>query len=388
VPSLKSVAHLVLALAGSACAGCTGPRDDVVTWAHVRPLLETSCLECHAAEFATYQGARDNAHAMLAMVEAQLMPPGGIDRSGACNTFEGPRPLRDDEIALLRSWIDDGLIGPASADIDGPPDPPETIENGVTASLAIAAGDDETQRCFVVHVGARGFLTGVSLRAPRVVHHAMVFTVDDAATLPDANGEAWPCDGVPRASSGESASLAFAWTPGRNAVLFPEETGVALTSRVIVQVHEYGALAEGDARVAELTLGVSEHVERALTIVPVAHAGFSLAPGAPLVDVTRPVSLPAGDVVGVMPHLHVAGRALSLRSSDGSSDDGACIVDAPRYDFAFQEVAFFTSALHVEPATTGTLTCTWDTTDRTAPTRWGEGSLDEMCTAFLFVAAS
>ncbi len=360
-----------------ALAACAGPRDDGVTWADVRPLLETSCLECHASTFGTYEGARDNAHAMLAMVEAQLMPPGGIDRSGACNEFTGARPLTEQEIDVLRAWID---AGAPDATVAAPPARVLQLP-GITASLAIDERDDEVQRCFVVAVpeGAR-YLTGVRMVAPRVAHHAMIFTVDESATLP-ASGEAWPCDGVPRASSGESASLAFAWTPGRDVVSFPEGTGVALTSRVIVQLHEYGALDERDAPFAELTLHVADDVERALAIIPVAHAGFSLAPGAALAQVTRPVPLPAGEVVGVMPHLHVAGRSLALTSEE------TCIVSAPRYDFAFQEVAFFVSPLHLNEGATGTLTCTWDTTDRSTPTRWGEGSLDEMCTAFLFVAA-
>lgn len=368
-----------LGLLGVAAACDTGPRDDVVTWADVRPLLENSCLECHAATFGTVEGARDNAHAMLAMVEAQLMPPGGIDRSGACNEFTGPRPMRDDEIDVLRAWIDGGLVGAQVSAARR--DARSTLEGAtVTASLPLDDSDDEVQRCFAVAVGASGgFLTSVRMVAPRVAHHAMVFTVDDAATLPPS-GEPWICEGVPHASSGESASLAFAWTPGRDVVSLPAGLGVALTSRVIVQLHEYGALAVDDARTAELTLGVTDEVEHALAIVPVAHAGFALAPGEANAQITRTVELPAGEIVGVMPHLHVAGRALSL-----STAADQCIVSAPRYDFAFQEVAFFAQPLHVDEGATGTLTCTWDTSDRIMPTRWGEGSLDEMCTAFLFV---
>lgn len=132
---------------------------------------------------------------------------------------------------------------------------------------------------------------------------------------------------------------------------------------------------------ALLTLLVRAEVERALAIAPVALAGFTLAPGGD-VELARAVDLPAGDLA--------VGRALSLTllaGVGGGDEDDACIVDAPRFDAAFQEVAFFQRPRAIERGARGTLSCAWDTGERTTPTRWGEGSLDEMCTVFLFLAA-
>jgi hypothetical protein len=133
---------------------------------------------------------------------------------------------------------------------------------------------------------------------------------------------------------------------------------------------------------AQISLLLADQVEHELTMLPIAGTGFELPAGVAPVKIERTVLLARERdalVLGVMPHLHAAGRAARL-----SVEGGPCLVDAPHYDFAWQEMAFYEAPVRVAAGAPLALSCTWDTRDRTANVHWGESSDDEMCTVFLF----
>jgi hypothetical protein len=152
---------------------------------------------------------------------------------------------------------------------------------------------------------------------------------------------------------------------------------------VVVQLHEHGAIGDGTVRLSLLLDDVAEHVR----VVPIALSGFSLPPGASDVELSADVVFPgdASQVLGVMPHLHRAGRS-ALLTENADEHDG-CLVDAPHFDFAFQEVAFYETPIKLGAGERLRLRCAWNTDGRTAPTTWGESSDDEMCTVFLFTTS-
>ena len=78
-----------------------------------------------------------------------------------------------------------------------------------------------------------------------------------------------------------------------------------------------------------------------------------------------------------MPHLHSRGRSLTLSTEEG------CLVDAPRWDYRWQELASFTAPVALRSGEPLTLTCTFSTLDATTLTVWGESADDEMCMVFL-----
>jgi hypothetical protein len=196
--------------------------------------------------------------------------------------------------------------------------------------------------------------------------------MDEADTAPG-----WSCPGTPLASS----SLLFAWVPGTEVSVFPKSSGVRLQpGMLVVQLHQHGPSAQPNA---EISLLLADSVEHELTMLPVAATGFVLEAGAARVTLERSLLFSrARDalVFGVMPHLHTTGRAVSL-----SVEGGPCLVDAPRYDFAWQEMAFYDAPIPVAAGAGLSLACAWDTRDRSSNVQWGESSDDEMCTVFLFV---
>lgn len=83
-------------------------------------------------------------------------------------------------------------------------------------------------------------------------------------------------------------------------------------------------------------------------------------------------------VWGLMPHMHQLGKRITIT---GANDE--CLVDIPRWDFHWQQ-QYFRPSPHVMPhGQSITLRCEWDNpTARTV--RWGEGTADEMCFAFIY----
>jgi hypothetical protein len=365
------------------------------TYATLAPRLARSCLACHATSaagrpaLATYDQVRAHAADALAQVEAGAMPPGGVDRSGACNRFLGPAPFTEGDRAALQRFIKEGLRA-------GPLVPPPPVTDAPLPSagrrlevelplVTVATGGDDPHRCFLVDAPA-GFLTGVGLESDAPIHHAMAFTVPEASVaaaraLDGQDGApGWDCPSMPQV---DGVRLALAWVPGRPEVGFPPGVGVAVDgAHLIVQLHQHGAIAAPSQ--ARLALLFDDAVDRAAEVVPIAAADFELPPGLPSVAVDRHIPLPldGARVLGVMPHLHRAGRAVRLDAAFGP-----CLVDAPRFSATFQEVAFYETPMDLAPGTRLDLHCAWDTGDRLEATSFGESDDEEMCTVFLFVVA-
>jgi hypothetical protein len=355
----------------------------------IAPIVDRSCVPCHAAGGAsgrpldTWADARTLGHVALAELASGDMPAGNLDRSGACGEFTGPEPVSDDDVATWSAWVDGGMQ-------EGPTPQIHPVETAFSADAAFALGPfaaSADNRCFLVDEGVEpGFLTGFRVTASRAdaVHHAMLFTLPTGSDLAraqalDAEDPAvgWDCyadPGIP------GAALAAVWTPGDPVVELPNGTGVALPGGpMVVQVH-FGAA--GDGATARLELALTGHVDRELAFVPIAATGFALAPGDAAVTWTETIALatPDLDVFGVFPHMHARGRALTLRAPDD------CLADAPRWDFGWQEVAFYRDPVPLASGTRLELSCTFDTSDAAGVTVWGETSDDEMCMAFLLAA--
>lgn len=354
--------------------------------ADVAPLIGASCLPCHASDGASglplddVAAVRASGPALLAALESGRMPAGNVDRSGACGAFTGPAPVDALDVQLLEAWLDDGAPEGREDGVVAAPPPAFAPDEGFHLGPFL---DDDEHRCALIDaVPEASFLTALRVTAQpaTAIHHAMVFALPTASDVARARaldaadeGEGWTCGGTPEVPG---AALVGVWTPGDPTVRFPEGTGVALPGGpMIVQLHR-GASAEGATARLELEHAASAE---AIAFIPIAATRFALPPGEASVAWTETMPLAAPDlrVYGVMPHLHARGRSLTLRSEDG------CLVDAPRWDYRWQELASFAAPVVLPSGTPLTLTCTFSTLDATTTTVWGERAEDEMCMVFL-----
>lgn len=403
--------------AGSAEPGRDGGFDSstapasVTYYEHVRPLLVESCTTCHVeggvAPFAltTYEAAVEVAERMREVTAERTMPPFLADNSGSCNTWSNHRGLTDAEIATVDAWV---RAGTPAGDPTIPAPPPASLPRlaSVDATLRMAAPyatdatiDDE-YRCFVLETGLTQdmFLTGYDVAPGNVqrVHHVIVYSPasDAAATrarerdAAESERDGYTCYG----GAGVDAAPVVLWAPGTGATRFPRGTGIQLRAGrpLVMQVH-YNNQVPRDVPATDLTevqLSLAETASPAF-LPMLADLDLALPPRtAEVVESARSafdrvIPVPSVRVWGIFPHMHTLGR--SLRVDINRPDADQCLIDVPRWDFHWQMAYWLSDPIEVTPQDAATITCTFDTRSRDTVTRFGEGTEDEMCLAFVYV---
>jgi len=394
----EPVALSILLLFAAAC----GPRP--VTYRQdVEPLLQARCASCHQeggiGPFAleTYEQATQQAGAIKAVTQSRQMPPWGVDGSGACQKWSDSQWLSDTELDVLARWADEGQhpLGTAGMPLVSAPvafEPTHTLDPAVDYALRTDLTDD--YRCFIVDPGLTEdrFVTAyrVDPGDARVVHHVILYAAqteaqDAAAAQLDAAeaGPGYTCFGGP----GFSARPVVGWAPGTGVTRYPEQTGVRLLGgrKLIMQVHYNTRLGVGVDR-TRVALELAADVPIEATIVPLADPSLEVPPGQAEVSQVSELSLPLPlrvKVRGVFPHMHKLGRKLKVELL--RSEKWQCAVDVPRWDFNWQRFYFYQTPLAAVPGDSLRLSCSYDTSGRTSPVTWGEGTDDEMCLVGLYV---
>ena len=91
-------------------------------------------------------------------------------------------------------------------------------------------------------------------------------------------------------------------------------------------------------------------------------------------------------VLGTLLHMHTTGKSITLRHFDRAGTELAPLGHRSSWDFDFQPWGgVFPSTQVLAPGDTLVTSCAFDTRSRDTTTRWGFGSDDEMCFAFLMV---
>ncbi len=409
-----------LALAAAFLLGCTATAErgdasqdaaPVPTWyGDIAPFAYTACGGCHVAggiapfDITNWDQVVARGRIIAAQTQARTMPPMPVDSSGACHTFSNARALTDAQIALIQAWAAHGMPAGDRALEPPRPTPPAGLTGasvhldiGMTYSPAAPAGLTDEYRCFIVDPGvaADTYVTGYQVLPgdARIVHHVIVFSLADAAAESAAAaldsaapGPGYECFGDSGVPGSEPLVL---WAPGAGPTRFPNGTGLLLPGghHVVVQIHyNLAAGSFPDRTRVEMTTGSAATTTRARFEAIAAH-DLNLAPGMQSVSassLTPLTGLPLPlRVYGVAPHMHQLGRTLHVETTSATP---RCLVDTPRWDFHWQGIWWYDTPARVSPSDTIRLTCTFDTTSRTAVTHWGEGTADEMCLAFFYVA--
>jgi hypothetical protein len=256
----------------------------------------------------------------------------------------------------------------------------------------------------------------------RIVHHVLLYAVapsalsDLQAAEATGNGNGYTCFGGPGGSSTalqESAQLVAAWAPGAQATVFTPGTGIVVTagSQLAMQVH-YNLLnapnpmmPPSDQTTAQLQYAAVSSVTRSEFYL-VADTTFDIP-----VDViqttnytldTGALGLPSGASIylyAVLPHMHLHGTDIEVTVTHASDMSTDVLMHIPKWQFQWQAAYFYQHYLTVTVGDQVNLSCTFDNTAADQPIiagvqetperlTWGEDTLNEMCLAFLYVAAS
>jgi hypothetical protein len=367
-----------------------------------------------------------HAGAIAFETRARHMPP-WLPSTNACAGLKHSRALSEDDIQTLSDWADLGApegeratyVPPARPSTYGtlPPEPDRSVQSEAGYVPRSARGDD--YRCFVLdpklEQSERVIGVRVAPGAPAIVHHVLLFEVRSASVARvralDAKdpGPGYGCFGgigvspeirVGDVAKGElvdfNAQMVIGWAPGAGATdvagaptKLPDGTAIKLAagSRLVMQVHyslANGLGAGADRTRVDLWFARNEPLRQAFW-VPILKYDFRVPAGAgaddPRATARAEVTLPfALTVRGVAPHMHLRGR--TIRVETGEDDTASsCLLDVPHWDFHHQEGYWLEQPRRVAKAA---VTCTWDNKTGTRELRWGEGTNDEMCLAFLY----
>jgi hypothetical protein len=331
------------------------------------------------------------------------MPPMPVDNGGNCNTYSNARWLSEAEIATIGAWSDAGAPEGNPALLPPVPPPPSgldrtdiTLDTGESYTPNADLTDD--YRCFVIDPGltADAFLVAYDVVPgdSRIVHHAIVYApdTDEDATLAEALdvqdfGLGYTCFG----SAGVDASPVVLWAPGGGVVNLPGGTGIQLAAgrKLVLQVHyNLGPGSFPDRTTVHLK--TEPTVASPSVFTPIADTSLDVAPGQELGIATRTFTLDPpisqATIYGVLPHMHTLGRTLRVEATIPQlGTTSTCVVNVDRWDFNWQNAWWYETPLVAEGVTSFTLSCGFDTRERTTPVTWGEGTADEMCLVYLYV---
>ena len=393
-----------------------------VTYAkQVSRIFAERCEQCHRPgdigpmSLLTYQAAVNYAPDIKRVIDENLMPPWKPTESHG--KFKGAFSLLPQEKADLLSWIANGT--PLGVESDLPPKPevkgswvlgdPDLVLK-MPKSFTPERGKD-IYRCFVLPTGidADRFVSAIDILPGnrRIVHHVIIYLdpSDTAEKLDAKDAEpGYDCYGGPGFDIGDSnlQSLLLdgytlgGWAPGARPELLPKGIGMKLNkaARVVMQVHYYtgGRTAEDQTSVG--LYFNREKVEKQLFFVPVVQTRFAIPAGAPAHVVTASfpvVPLFDLDVINVFPHMHLLGTKIEVEKEFRGTRERMIFID--KWDFNWQGAYSFEKPVRMPAGSQLNLRCTFDNSvnnprnpsNPLKVVRWGEGTEDEMCLAFVGV---
>jgi hypothetical protein len=392
----------------------------------------------------TYAQAREH-HDEIADATAEREMPPWLPETASCAKLRHPRALTAGELDVIQRWAK--AVAPegdqnapraraaaaathdAYERVDGPPDRSVAPERAYAPKPPKVLGRGDDYHCFVLDPALDRKASVTALRvtpgAGALVHHVILYEVrKSAAAAIEARDRADPAAGytcfggigvAPTIRKGDlakgelvdfDAQMIAAWAPGGGATdvagaptALPAGTAIRLAagSKLVLQVHysleNYRAGMSDRTRV---DMWFAKEPRKQAVWVPLLKYDFRVPPGAgpddPRARARGQIELPFPlTVLGAAGHMHLRGRSIRVDAvREGAPDE--CLLDIPRWEFGHQEAYWLERGVRIDRAA---VTCTWDNRPEAQPVvngkrrktkelRWGEGTEDEMCLAFLY----
>lgn len=411
----------------------------------IAPLVNKSCLMCHAAggiapfSLDTYESAKGFAGLMAFDVQEGLMPPWHGIETDECDPafpYKHDARLSDAEKKLFQDWADGGALEGDPKLAVPLPDPPSldlkdtsyVAKSPATVQIDKVGSTYDFFHCLSIDPGNKDtvYLDGIQVVAgnPEIVHHVLIFVDADAQSAGWNGGVKQNCGGGSGISGGQ---LIGGWVPGGMPMEAPAGVGTELKpgTRLILNVHYH---ATGAGAQADEGTGLAM---RWSATKPQWTSLFALI-GAPGVgkSLQGPLMIPAGEdehieeyeyEVGtfgmdfpdfvdvrlwtVLNHMHKVGVDMRVWVEDRDTGEETCLLHTPKWDFNWQRsYAFDTEiagSVRVRSGDKVRVRCKYNNTmsnpgvvemlgelglDKPIDVSLGEGTGDEMCLTGIGVA--
>jgi mono/diheme cytochrome c family protein len=390
-PTLGLLLSLVAAFAGTVFAAeVDAPPSGQPSYSRdVAPILAEHCVSCHRPgdiapmSLRSYDEVRPWVKSIRKAVEAGVMPPWHADPT--YGTWENDRRLSDVERDTLLRWIKQGAPAGAAAASAVPAD----VNEGEgpwrlgTPDLAVkfekvdlpAGGPDQFKDLRQSNpLTEDKWVRAVEIKPGdrRVVHHVIVYVLDEGQEAP--NG--W----------------LGAWAAGMEPMVFPEGTGRLLKkgSRLVADMHYHPT---DEATQDETTIGVhflDREPGKELVNLWVQNSSFKIPAGAADYEVRSSYTFRQDSVVhALLPHMHYRGKDFTYTAvyPDGRRE---VLLKVPAYDFNWQTIYQLAAPLELPEGTRIECVAHYDNSkanranpDPTKDVTFGNQSFDEMMIGFV-----
>ena len=173
---------------------------------------------------------------------------------------------------------------------------------------------------------------------------------------------------------------------------------LAAQTTLVLQMHYYNSFdgAENELDQSGYGLKLADSVESEVAVLSLGAYSFSIPAGETMeVSETELWSerRGPGQILGVWPHMHLFGSGFEMSVTDTEGSE-TCLVEMGGWDFHNQVSSLYTEPVPLVGGESIQTTCNYDNTaenprqpnDPPQTIRWGEGTGDEMCFGFTYVA--
>lgn len=402
---LRVCSALLLAL--PVAAQTAAAANDAVTFnSQIAPIIYKNCSTCHrpgeAAPFSllSYKDVARKGKTIGKAIAAHSMPPWKAEP--ASYAYRDERRLTDAQIALIQTWVAEGMPEGKASEKPAPPkftsgwqlgEPDLIVE--MPAGFHVPADGPDIYRNIPVQLGLTEdkWVTAIDMKpsARAVVHHVLYFA--------DGSGRVHerPQQGTEPGFSGMRAGRATiplgGWAIGAQPHFYPD--GLALHvpagSDLVVQYHFHPT---GKPEVEKSVIGLyfaKQAPKRSLTRIQLPphyslFAGLDIPAGDKDFVIRDSYTLPvAVDGVGVSAHAHYLATQMKMTATLPNGDVKTLLL-IKDWDFAWQDRYFFKDFVPLPKGTKLEAEIHWDNSadnphnPSSPPIRveWGEESKDEM----------
>lgn len=394
---------------------CTPKTQDVETFAaqpdgpvsfarDVAPIVFEHCATCHQSSGSgpfgvlSYQEIKDWAPLIADAVGQRRMPPWLPEPD--FGSFANERRLDDNQIAVIRRWVEQGAMEGDPADLPPAPQLGDDWQLGepdlivTLPPFTLAAQGHEIYRNLVapIPVAVPHYVHAVELRPgnAKAVHHArmMVDATESSRTI-DAEDSIPGFDGMDVMSEASNPQGFFVgWTPGKNAKVERDELAWRLEpgTDIVLQLH-LRPTGRREVIAAQVGFHFAElEPERSPALILLGSFDIDIPAGASNYLVTDYYELPVDvDVLSVYPHAHYLGKELQgFATLPGGKKEW--LIRIMDWDFNWQDDYRYVEPIRLPKGSVLTMHYTYDNTsdnpqNPSRPPRrvvFGARSVDEM----------
>ena len=387
------------------------PKPGTLTFGKdIAPLIYNNCAGCHhtgeVAPFPlmSFQDVQKHVKQIVRVTQSRYMPPWKAEPG--YGEFHDVRRLTDDQIAVLKQWVEDGA--PEGNGADAPVAPkftdgwqlgaPDLVLKMPDAYTVPAEGRDN-YRCFVIPIDIPEdkYVTAVEYRPSnrKVVHHALLYLDSNGA----ARKKAAQSNGVGYATFGGPGILPTGglggWAPGAFPRALPDGIARILKkgSDLVLQIHFHPS---GKTEQEQSTIALyfaKKPAAQLLVTLPLRSRDIDIPPGEKAYKISDSFTTPLDlELIGIVPHAHLVCKDMKGTATlpDGTKKPLIWIKD---WDFNWQDQYQYASPFKLPKGTKLEMEFTYDNSadnvrnPNTPPKRvtYGEQTADEMGILFLQV---